>query len=69
MTLKMRQRQQQQFVKLPKKYIVGSMIANKVSKNYVELGIVPLGSLGVAITLFIIPTLQNVNIIAGVFFI
>jgi hypothetical protein len=30
---------------------------------------VPLGSLGVAITLFIIPTLQNVNIIAGVFFI
>jgi hypothetical protein len=30
---------------------------------------VPLGSLGVSITLFIIPTLQNVNIIAGVFFI
>ncbi len=49
--------------------VVGSMIANKVSKNYIELGIVPLGSLGVAITLFIIPTLQNVNIIAVVFFI
>jgi acyl-[acyl-carrier-protein]-phospholipid O-acyltransferase/long-chain-fatty-acid--[acyl-carrier-protein] ligase len=49
--------------------VVGSIIASKVSKNYIETGIVPLGSIGIAITLFIIPNLQSVNIIALFFFI
>lgn len=49
--------------------VVGSIIVGKVSKNHIETGIIPLGSIGIAITLFIIPNLQEVNMIATVFFI
>ncbi|HHD79717.1 MAG TPA: MFS transporter, partial [Epsilonproteobacteria bacterium] len=37
--------------------VVGSMYAGRVSKNYIETGIVPLGALGVAVTLYTIPSL------------
>jgi len=37
--------------------VVGSMYAGRVSKNYIETGIIPLGALGVAITLYTIPSL------------
>lgn len=49
--------------------IIGSVIASKVSKNHIEIGIVPLGSIGIAITLFIIPSLASVNAIGAVFFV
>ena len=39
--------------------IFGSLVAGKVSKNYIELGTVPLGAIGVAITLFLLPNLTN----------
>ncbi len=38
----------------------GSIIAGKVSKNYIETGLIPIGSLGVATCLFILPGLESV---------
>ena len=39
--------------------IVGSMVVGRVSKNYIETGIIPLGALGVTVALFIMPTLSS----------
>jgi acyl-[acyl-carrier-protein]-phospholipid O-acyltransferase/long-chain-fatty-acid--[acyl-carrier-protein] ligase len=39
--------------------ILGSMFAGRVSKNYIETGIIPLGSLGVASALYMIPSLTS----------
>lgn len=39
--------------------ILGSMVAGRVSKNYIETGIIPLGSLGVALALYMIPSLTS----------
>ncbi len=39
--------------------ILGSMFAGRVSKNYIETGIIPLGSLGVALALYMIPSLDS----------
>ncbi len=39
--------------------ILGSMVAGRVSKNYIETGIIPLGSLGVAVSLYMIPSLGS----------
>jgi len=40
--------------------ILGSMFAGRVSRNYIETGIIPLGSFGVAISLYLIPSLNSV---------
>ena len=37
--------------------IFGSIWAGRVSKNYIEMGIIPLGALGVACSLYMIPSL------------
>ena len=39
--------------------ILGSMFAGRVSRNYIETGIIPLGSLGVALSLYMIPSLHS----------
>jgi len=39
--------------------ILGSIVAGRVSKNYIETGIIPLGSLGVALSLYMIPSLST----------
>lgn len=39
--------------------IIGSVFAGRVSRNYIETGIIPLGSLGVAISLYLIPSLNS----------
>ncbi|GIT99673.1 acyl-[ACP]--phospholipid O-acyltransferase [Sulfurovum sp. TSL6] len=39
--------------------ILGSIFAGRVSKNYIETGIIPLGSLGVALALYMIPSLTS----------
>ncbi|HFQ62141.1 MAG TPA: acyl-[ACP]--phospholipid O-acyltransferase [Epsilonproteobacteria bacterium] len=41
--------------------VVGSMYAGRVSKNYIETGIIPLGAFGVAMTLYTIPALTSVG--------
>ncbi len=39
--------------------IFGSIMAGRVSKNYIETGIIPLGSLGVTVSLYMIPSLTS----------
>lgn len=39
--------------------ILGSIVAGRVSKNYIETGIIPLGSFGVALSLYMIPSLHS----------
>jgi len=43
--------------------IFGSLFAGRVSRNFIEIGIIPLGALGVAISLFILPTLINITLL------
>jgi len=39
--------------------ILGSIVAGRVSRNYIETGIIPIGSLGVAFSLYMIPSLTS----------
>ncbi len=48
--------------------IVGSMLASKLSKNYIELGMVPVGSIGVFITLLLIPFISDLYLTGLNFF-
>ncbi len=53
--------------------VFGSLFAGRVSKNFIEIGIIPLGALGVAVSLFILPmlvstTLLGIDIFAFGFF-
>ena len=40
--------------------MLGSLIAGRLSKNYIETGLIPVGALGVTICLFILPGLDSV---------
>ena len=40
--------------------MLGSLIAGRVSKNYIETGLIPIGALGVAACLFLLPWLNSV---------
>lgn len=46
---------------------LGSWIAGKLSKHHIEMGLVPLGSLGFAVTLLIIPFLTSLTALSVVF--
>ena len=48
---------------------VGSVIAGRVSKNYIEVGLIPLGAVGIAAGLFLLPTLTSSTALAFNFFI
>jgi len=39
--------------------IIGSLIAGKASKHHIETGLVPLGALGIVVTLFFMPQLNS----------
>jgi acyl-[acyl-carrier-protein]-phospholipid O-acyltransferase/long-chain-fatty-acid--[acyl-carrier-protein] ligase len=39
--------------------IAGSVFVGRVSRNYIETGIIPLGALGVTVAIFMIPTLSS----------
>ncbi len=41
--------------------IIGSIIAGRVSKRHIETGLIPVGSIGIAICLFIIPGLNTIS--------
>jgi len=41
--------------------IFGSLFAGKVSKNYIETGIIPLGALGISLSLYSIPSLSSLS--------
>ena len=40
--------------------MLGSLIAGKLSKNHIETGLIPIGSIGVAVCLFVLPGLNSV---------
>lgn len=44
--------------------MLGSLIAGSVSKNYIETGLIPIGSVGIAITLFLLPVMDNEILLA-----
>jgi len=48
--------------------MVGSLIVARLSKNYIELGTIPLGAMGVAGTLFVISGVQSVFLMGVGFF-
>ena len=41
--------------------IVGSLFVGRVSKNYIETGIIPLGALGVTVALYLMPSLTSLG--------
>ncbi|NKB36853.1 MAG: MFS transporter [Gammaproteobacteria bacterium] len=45
----------------------GSLIAGRVSRNHIETGLIPVGSLGVAACLLILPSLESVILISLTF--
>ena len=44
--------------------IIGSLIAGKASKHYIETGLVPLGALGIVVAIFFIPQLNSTPLLA-----
>ena len=48
--------------------MLGSLIAGRASRRYIETGLVPLGSLGVVVTLFFIPQLTSTGSLVFGFF-
>jgi acyl-[acyl-carrier-protein]-phospholipid O-acyltransferase / long-chain-fatty-acid--[acyl-carrier-protein] ligase len=47
--------------------IIGSLIAGRASKHYIETGLVPLGALGIVIALFLLPQLHSIGMLIADF--
>ncbi len=47
--------------------VIGSLIAGKLSKNYIELGLIPIGALGFALLLGLLPALDS-RVLMGITF-
>ena len=39
--------------------IIGSLFAGRVSRNHIETGIIPLGALGIALSVYVLPSLES----------
>ena len=48
--------------------VIGSLIAGRISKDYIEMGLIPLGAMGVSFTLFILPSLENIYLLGTLLF-
>jgi acyl-[acyl-carrier-protein]-phospholipid O-acyltransferase/long-chain-fatty-acid--[acyl-carrier-protein] ligase len=46
--------------------ILGSLLAGKISKNYIEMGLIPVGALGMVMALFALPQLDSTLALAGI---
>ena len=46
---------------------LGSWLASRCSRNYIETGLIPLGALGIAAGLFVLPGLQSLPLMAVCF--
>ena len=47
--------------------IIGSFIAGKASEEFIETGVVPLGALGITVSLFILPAVHSLWLLAALF--
>ena len=45
--------------------ISGSMLAGKISDNYIETALIPLGAMGMVVTLFLLPQIPSTAYLAG----
>ncbi len=48
--------------------ILGSLFSARLSKDFIEIGTIPLGAIGMAITLFLIPTLNSLELLSVALF-
>ncbi len=48
--------------------IVGSIAAGRVSRHFIETGIIPLGAIGMTISLFLLPSVTNLPALGVLFF-
>ncbi len=48
--------------------VAGSLFVGRVSKKYIETGIIPIGALGIAVSLFFISSIESVNALGVLFF-
>ena len=48
--------------------IVGSLLVSRLSRHYIETGIIPIGALGVTVSLFFIPLLDSLPTLGLLFF-
>ena len=48
--------------------IVGSLLVSRFSRHYIETGLIPIGALGITITLFLIPMFSSLTLLGILFF-
>ncbi|MBU1668577.1 acyl-[ACP]--phospholipid O-acyltransferase [bacterium] len=48
--------------------VVGSLLVSRLSRRYIETGIIPIGALGVTVSLFFIPLLNSLTALGVLFF-
>ncbi len=48
--------------------ILGSLFAGRVSKNFIEIGIIPVGTLGITAVLFLIPNMSDLEVLGLLIF-
>lgn len=48
--------------------VIGSTIAGRVSRHFIETGVVPLGAVGMTISLFLLPSVTNLWLLGALFF-
>jgi acyl-[acyl-carrier-protein]-phospholipid O-acyltransferase/long-chain-fatty-acid--[acyl-carrier-protein] ligase len=49
--------------------IIGSIMAGKVSRNYIETGTIPLGAIGMTVCLFLLPAVESRYLLAALIFV
>ena len=48
--------------------VVGSLLVSRFSRHYIETGIIPLGALGITLSLFVMPHLESLTALGILFF-
>jgi acyl-[acyl-carrier-protein]-phospholipid O-acyltransferase/long-chain-fatty-acid--[acyl-carrier-protein] ligase len=48
--------------------VVGSFVVSRLSRKYIETGVIPIGALGIAVSLFFIPMFESVTTLGILFF-
>ena len=48
--------------------IVGSLLVSRFSRDYIETGLIPIGALGMTVTLFLIPMFDSLTLLGFLFF-
>jgi len=47
--------------------IIGSLMAGKISQNFIETGLIPAATVGISVSLFLLPTTTNLSVLAVLF--